>query len=142
MLPLSIPGKMEGAMIYSRVTAVLLLLASGAAMAGPFDGLQQIASTRTGSIWYVDRSTLKTDGHMTSAWLTMDHSRDRTERARQSRALIEIECGAHRFHWVQYFSYRRNGSPMPERVRPNVIMDIVAGSPIETVANGLCQRGA
>jgi hypothetical protein len=135
---------MEGAMITSRLVAVLLVLASGAAMAGPLDqtaGLQQIASTRTGSIWYLDRSTLKTDGHVTSAWLTMDHSRDRTERARQSRGLIEIECGAHHYHWVQFFSYRRNGSQMPERVRPNVIMDIPGGSPIEAVAQGLCQGG-
>jgi hypothetical protein len=135
---------MEGAMIYSPVGAVLLLLASSAAMAGPFDqaaGLQQIASTNSGSIWYLDRATLKTDGHVTSAWLTMDHSRDRTEAARQSRALIEIECAAHRYHWVQFFSYRRNGSQMRERVRPNVIMDIAPGSPIEAVWQGFCQRG-
>lgn len=127
-------------MVSARIAAVLLLFASGSAVAGPFDGLQQIAATRTGSVWYVDRSTLKTDGHVTSAWLTMDHSRDRTERARRSRALIEIECGAHRYHWVQSFSYRRNGAPLPEPVRPNVIMDIAAGSPVEAVWQGLCQR--
>ena len=131
-------------MFYSPKATVLLLLASSAALAAPLDqsaGLQRIASTNTGSVWYLDRSTLKTDGHVTSAWLTMDHSRDKSERARQSRALIEIECAAHRYHWVQYFSYRRNGSPMPERVRPNVIMDITPGSPIEAVAEGLCQGG-
>lgn len=127
-------------MNYFRFGAVLLLLASNAAMAQS-DNLQQIASTRTGSIWYVDRSTLKTDGHMTSAWLTMDHSRDRSERARRSRALIEIECAAHRYHWVQYFSYLRNGTQMRERVQPNVIMDIAAGSPIEQVSQGLCNGG-
>jgi hypothetical protein len=135
---------MEGAMFYSPMGAVLVLLASSAAMAGPFDETdrwQKIASTNTGSVWYLDRPTLKTDGRVTSAWLTMDHSRDKSEPARQSKALIEIECAAHRYHWVQFFSYRRNGSEMPERVRPNVIMDIAPGSPIETVSHGLCQSG-
>ena len=126
-------------MFKSPTTAVLLILASSAAMAQS-NRLERIASTRTGSIWYVDRDTMKTDGRTASAWLTMDHSRDKSEAARQSRALIEVECGAHQYHWIQYFSYRRNGSQMPERVRPNVIMEITVGSPIEAVSNGLCGR--
>jgi len=131
-------------MVYSRVSAVLVLLASStaaAAQAVQSNPGQQIASTNTGSVWYLDRATLRTSGRVTSAWLTMDHSRDRTEPARQSRALIEIECAAHRYHWVQFFSYRRNGAQMPQRVQPNVIIDIVPGSPIEAVARGICQGG-
>lgn len=119
------------------VTALMML----AAQFVPPEGWQQVASTRSGSVWYVDPSTLKTDGRMTSAWVTMDHSRDRSERARQSRGLIEIECGAHRFHWVQFFSYRPNGSEMDSRVEPNVIEQIAPGSPIEAVSEGLCRRG-
>lgn len=129
-------------MISSPMAAVLLVLASSATMAvqsGPSHRLEHIASTSTGSVWYLDQATLKSDGRMTSAWLDMDHSRDKTERARQSRGLIEIECAAHRYHWVQFFSYRRDGSEMPERVEPNVIMDIAPGSPIDAVARGMCR---
>jgi hypothetical protein len=131
-------------MVYSRMAAGLLLVASSAGMAGQFDQSdrwQQVASTSTGSVWYIDRPTMKSDGRTASAWITMDHRRDRTERARQTRGLIEIECGGRQFHWVQNFSYRPNGSALPERVRPNVTMPIVSGSPVEAVSQALCQGG-
>jgi hypothetical protein len=129
-------------MFYSSVTAALAVLASTAAIADATDRSDrgdQIASTPTGSLWYLDRATVKTDGSVSSAWLDMDHSRDKTEAARHSRALITVDCAAHRFHWVQFFQYRPNGSPMPERVPPNVGMDIAPGSPIEAVEHEICQ---
>lgn len=131
-------------MFYSSISTTLALLASTGAMADPAhrsDHRDQIASTPTGSIWYLDRATVKTDGSVSSAWLDMDHSRDKTEAARHSRALITVDCAGHRFHWVQFFQYRPNGSPMPERVQPNVTMDIASGSPIQTVEQEICGGG-
>lgn len=131
-------------MFYSYIGMTLALVASTAVMAesgGQSDRGDQIAATPTGSVWYLDRATVKIDGTVTSAWLDMDHSRDKTEAARHSRALITVDCAGHRFHWVQFFQYRPNGAPMPDRVPPNVGMDIAPGSPIEAVERGLCQGG-
>jgi hypothetical protein len=131
-------------MVYSRLGAVLLLLASSAGVAGQFeqsDRWQLVTTTSSGSVWYIDRPTMKTDGSSASAWVTVDHRRDRRERARQTRGLIEVECRGHEFRWVQYFSYRANGAALPERVRPNVTAPIVSGSPVEAVSQALCQGG-
>ena len=131
-------------MFKSQTGVVLFFLASGAAMAAQPNrsaSLQQITTTRSGSVWYLDRATLKTDGRTASAWLTMDHSRDKTERARETRALIEFECAGDDYRWVQYFSYRRNGSEMPERVPPNVTRGIAPGSPVEAAKQALCRGG-
>lgn len=65
--------------------------------------------TTTGGVVYIDADSRSRTGETRRAWFRFDYSKDKTEKARESKQLWSFECTGNRMSLISYSDYFADG---------------------------------
>lgn len=118
---------------------MISLVALALAVAMPWDrNWAYISKDIEESAWYFDADTVKlTPYGRYRAWIFIDHSRDRTERARHSIGLVELDCAELAARWVQMTKFLPNGHPFRDRLDTSTFY-VTPGTMMEATQKRIC----
>lgn len=95
--------------------------------------------TDSGSAWYADLDNTAVALGVVRVPILIDHSRDATEEANTTRAIMVITCRHRISQWENLRSYRADSAEMPERyIRQSGVHSFSADSTANTLWARFC----
>lgn len=80
----------------------------------------EITTSQSGSVYTVDPEQIRVGEETSTAWMKIDHSNDRTERARYSMVFLRINCAERTYRELTRVSYRADGSTLKQSSQPDM----------------------
>jgi hypothetical protein len=101
------------------------------------------STDRQGSIYYYDSESLRESGsNIVRIWIRIDYSNNRSERAREAKHLISLNCAESTFALLSYITYDAQGNITSSRNIPSYAIQyspIIPESIAESLSNVLCR---
>ena len=106
-----------------------------------YDRWVEVTSTASGTVWYLDVDRSNLSGTRPRAWFRLDHSRNRSERARSTVQLIEFDCDAFRARTTSATDYYPDGTNRLVRGASEYARfeEVVPGSVLEGALTAVCR---
>ncbi|MEA3031850.1 MAG: hypothetical protein QOG13_3175 [Sphingomonadales bacterium] len=122
----------------------VLLLAALATVATPAEAAdwRYLTANAVGGQVYYDATSIQRTGNKARLWIRVDHSRDRSTRAREVRELWSYDCGAQTTLALSSISYLPNGAILAQRVLADDPFDytpVIPESIAETAMRLVCR---
>lgn len=124
-----------------RITGILLLVLSNPAVAAVW---VDVTASTTGAIWYVDVSSIKdvTEGYgnkVRKVWLRIDYKNDKTQLAREAKALVVFKCVEEQVKVLNWVLYKGDGTVLKDVSPSYATYDaVVPESVMSGVMNPVC----
>jgi hypothetical protein len=118
-----------------------VILAALALAQAAAPGWTYVSTSTVGSRLYYDRSTIQRTGHLVRAWVRIDHSHDRTTRARETKEMWSYDCTQRTTLAITSISYLPNGVALDARYLhddPYDYTPVIPQSQADTVMRLLC----
>lgn len=90
-----------------RLIGIALLVMPAAAQAAKWF---EVATTDTGSVVFVDLESRRGTSALADIWIKIDHSKNATKKARESKELWRFNCASRSVFTRSYVDYAPNGS--------------------------------
>jgi hypothetical protein len=132
---------MRGQNMFSVRTAIALILAAGSAAPAFAESWVNFEESGSGSVYYLDVDTFSKTGDIVLVWTKADHSRDRTETARETKTRYRINCLYQTISVLFWADYRPDGSVIDSHMVQSYEQEarpIVPGTIGETLAQLAC----
>lgn len=93
-------------------TKTLIIAAAALAAYSPASAATwvKVAKTSTGSVIYIDSTSVTYGSDYVDAWFRSDQSADATKKTREVKELLRFRCKARQMATVSVTAYRANGS--------------------------------